>query len=172
MTYFDLNLNLSDEDKAIREAAHKFAKEVMRPMGIELDRMSAEETVAAEFADLGLPETGLRAWLPQSGFSRGSGWSGIHPFPEPPHDGRALLGKYRPGSDASPGYMALRQDPAHHGHGTHRGIRDSLLPVHGCFHHGMLGRHRAGPWLGHVEPGRGFLDGPEDQDADQRQAGR
>ena len=33
MTYFDLNLNLSDEDKAIREAAHKFAKEVMRPMG-------------------------------------------------------------------------------------------------------------------------------------------
>ena len=30
MTYFDLNLNLTEEDKAIREAAHKFAKEVMR----------------------------------------------------------------------------------------------------------------------------------------------
>ena len=47
MTYFDLNLDLNEEDKAIREAAHKFAKEVMRPMGIELDRMDAEETVAA-----------------------------------------------------------------------------------------------------------------------------
>ena len=46
MTYFDLNLNLNDEDKAIREAAHKFAKEVMRPMGIELDRMSADDAVA------------------------------------------------------------------------------------------------------------------------------
>jgi len=46
MTYFDLNLNLSEEDRAIREAAHKFAKEVMRPMGIELDRMSAEDGVA------------------------------------------------------------------------------------------------------------------------------
>ncbi len=46
MTYFDLNLDLSEEDKAIREAAHKFAKEVMRPMGIELDHMSPEETVA------------------------------------------------------------------------------------------------------------------------------
>ena len=33
MTYFDLNLNLNDEDKAIREAAHKFAKvEALRAM--------------------------------------------------------------------------------------------------------------------------------------------
>ena len=48
MTYFDLNLDLTPEDKAIREAAHKFAKEVMRPLGTELDRMSAEETVAPD----------------------------------------------------------------------------------------------------------------------------
>lgn len=48
MSYFDLNLNLTEEDKAIREAAHKFAKEVMRPAAVRLDRMSAEETVAAE----------------------------------------------------------------------------------------------------------------------------
>ena len=46
MSYFDLNLNLTEEDKAIREAAHKFAKEVMRPMSIELDRIPAAETVA------------------------------------------------------------------------------------------------------------------------------
>ena len=46
MTYFDINLDLTEEDKAIREAAHKFAKEVMRPASIEIDRMSAEEAVA------------------------------------------------------------------------------------------------------------------------------
>lgn len=28
MTYFDLNLDLTPEDNAIREAAHKFAKSV------------------------------------------------------------------------------------------------------------------------------------------------
>ncbi len=47
MAYFDLHLNLNEDDKAIREAAHKFAKEVMRPMGMELDRMAAEDVVAA-----------------------------------------------------------------------------------------------------------------------------
>ncbi len=46
MTYFDINLDLTDEDKAIKEAAHKFAREVMRPASIEIDRMSAEEAVA------------------------------------------------------------------------------------------------------------------------------
>ncbi len=46
MTYFDINLDLTDEDRAIKEAAHKFAKEVMRPVSIEIDKMSAEESVA------------------------------------------------------------------------------------------------------------------------------
>ena len=48
MTYFYVNLDLSAEDKAIRDEAHKFAKEVMRPIGIELDKMPAAETVAKE----------------------------------------------------------------------------------------------------------------------------
>ncbi len=45
-TYFDINLDLTEEDKAIREQAHKFAKEVIRPAGREIDRMSAEEAVS------------------------------------------------------------------------------------------------------------------------------
>jgi len=45
-TYFDVNLDLSDEDRAIRDEAHKFAGEVMRPLSREIDRMTAEETVA------------------------------------------------------------------------------------------------------------------------------
>jgi alkylation response protein AidB-like acyl-CoA dehydrogenase len=46
MTYFDVNLDLSQEEKAIREAAHKFAKEVMRPISKEIDRMTAEQAIA------------------------------------------------------------------------------------------------------------------------------
>ncbi|MFZ5645907.1 MAG: acyl-CoA dehydrogenase family protein [Bacillota bacterium] len=46
MDYFDLNLNLTDEDIDLKKAAHKFAKEVMRPVARQLDTMSAEEAVA------------------------------------------------------------------------------------------------------------------------------
>ncbi|MFO7963778.1 MAG: acyl-CoA dehydrogenase family protein [Desulfobacterales bacterium] len=45
-TYFDLNLDLTAEDKAIRDEAHKFAREVMRPIGRELDNMTAEAAVS------------------------------------------------------------------------------------------------------------------------------
>ena len=41
-----LEADLSEEERAIQDVAHRFAKEVMRPIGIQLDRMSAEEVVA------------------------------------------------------------------------------------------------------------------------------
>jgi acyl-CoA dehydrogenase len=46
MDYLDTNLNLADEDLAIREAAHKFAKEVMRPAAKKLERLTPEEVIA------------------------------------------------------------------------------------------------------------------------------
>jgi len=46
MEYFDIDLDLTDEDLALQEASHRFAKEVMRPVAKELDAMSAEEYVA------------------------------------------------------------------------------------------------------------------------------
>ncbi len=46
MEYFDVNLDLTDEDLALKEATHKFAKEVIRPVAKELDAMSAEEAIA------------------------------------------------------------------------------------------------------------------------------
>jgi alkylation response protein AidB-like acyl-CoA dehydrogenase len=46
MEYFDVNLNLTDEDLALKEAAHKFAKEVMRPTAKALDAMTPEEAIA------------------------------------------------------------------------------------------------------------------------------
>lgn len=59
---------LSDEEKAIQATVHRFAKSVLRPIGIELDKMSAEEVVAAgspyysvfeEFAKLGFDSSVL-----------------------------------------------------------------------------------------------------------------
>lgn len=48
MRYFDLNLELNEDDIALREAARKFAEQEMRPVAKELDRLSAEEAVAAD----------------------------------------------------------------------------------------------------------------------------
>lgn len=46
MSYFDLNLDLTEEDEAVREAARTFARNVARPIGIAVDRMTAAEAVA------------------------------------------------------------------------------------------------------------------------------
>jgi len=47
MDYFDLmNFHLTEDDIAIKKAAHKFAREIMRPVAKQLDTMSAEEVVA------------------------------------------------------------------------------------------------------------------------------
>lgn len=46
MDYFDISLQLSDEDHELRNAARKFAEEVMRPIAKKLDLMSPEEVVA------------------------------------------------------------------------------------------------------------------------------
>jgi alkylation response protein AidB-like acyl-CoA dehydrogenase len=48
MDYLDISLQLSDEDIAIRDAAHKFAAEVLRPVAKDLDKMSAEEGVSSK----------------------------------------------------------------------------------------------------------------------------
>jgi acyl-CoA dehydrogenase len=47
MASIDLEAQLSDEERAIRETVHKFAEEVMRPAGIALDRLSDPADVIA-----------------------------------------------------------------------------------------------------------------------------
>jgi alkylation response protein AidB-like acyl-CoA dehydrogenase len=63
---------LSEEEAAIQHSVHQFAKNVLRPLGRELDRMTADEVVApgspyytvfAEAAKLGL-DSDLLAQLP------------------------------------------------------------------------------------------------------------
>jgi len=47
MAMVDLEIGLSNEDIAVRDTAHKFAKEVLRPAGAELDRMPDPSDVIA-----------------------------------------------------------------------------------------------------------------------------
>jgi alkylation response protein AidB-like acyl-CoA dehydrogenase len=44
--YIELNKNLTDEQKALRVRAHEFARDVMRPAAVELDKMTPEQTIA------------------------------------------------------------------------------------------------------------------------------
>jgi alkylation response protein AidB-like acyl-CoA dehydrogenase len=46
MEYVDYDLALCEEDRALREAARKFAEEVLRPTGIHLDRLPPAAVVA------------------------------------------------------------------------------------------------------------------------------
>jgi len=47
MATTDIEVGLTEEEQAIRETAHKFAKEVLRPTGIELDRLQDPADVIA-----------------------------------------------------------------------------------------------------------------------------
>jgi len=46
--YHDLNIDLTPEQIAIKEETHKFAKEVLRPASIELDKMAPEEVIKSD----------------------------------------------------------------------------------------------------------------------------
>lgn len=48
MDYLDLDLDLTDEDIALRTSAHRFAREVMRPIAKELDEMTPEQVIAKD----------------------------------------------------------------------------------------------------------------------------
>lgn len=45
MPLTDLDIDVTDTEKAVRETAHRFALEVMRPAGRELDEMKPEEVI-------------------------------------------------------------------------------------------------------------------------------
>src|SRR5271157_3009782 len=48
MDYLDLDLSVTAEDMALRQAAHKFAAEIMRPVAKKMDGMSAEAAIAKD----------------------------------------------------------------------------------------------------------------------------
>ena len=48
MTYREIDVDLNDEQIALRDTVRKFGAEVMRPAGIELDKLHDPEDVIAE----------------------------------------------------------------------------------------------------------------------------
>lgn len=46
--YTDLNIELTDEQNAIKEETHRFAKEVLRPASLELDKMDPEAVIKSD----------------------------------------------------------------------------------------------------------------------------
>ncbi len=44
--YLDLNKELTDEQRSVKEETHRFAAEVLRPASIELDKLSPDEVIA------------------------------------------------------------------------------------------------------------------------------
>lgn len=46
MSYLELNLDLNDEQMALKEAVHKFSTGVLRPASLKLDKMTPEEVIA------------------------------------------------------------------------------------------------------------------------------
>ena len=46
MAYTELNIELTEEQEALKKEVHKFAVEVLRPASLKLDKMSPEEVIA------------------------------------------------------------------------------------------------------------------------------
>jgi alkylation response protein AidB-like acyl-CoA dehydrogenase len=44
--YLDLNKELTEEQKSVKEETHRFAAEVLRPVSIELDKLTPDEVIA------------------------------------------------------------------------------------------------------------------------------
>jgi len=80
MDYFDLNLDLTEEDVAVREAAHKFAEEVMRPLGIALDRLPAAEVVAPDSPLFDFLKQAYELGYHKAGFPDEFGGLGLSPL--------------------------------------------------------------------------------------------
>jgi hypothetical protein len=47
MALVDIEVGLSEEERGVRDTAHKFAEEVLRPVGTELDRLADPADVVA-----------------------------------------------------------------------------------------------------------------------------
>ena len=95
MDYFDINLNLSEDDLALRKAAQAFARDVMRPVAKKLDLHERRRGRRGRVAALALPAPGLRTGVPQSASAGGLRWVRAQPAPNQPGFRGIGLGKFR-----------------------------------------------------------------------------
>ena len=74
MALVDIEVGLTEQERAIADTVHKFAEEVMRPAGVELDRL-------ADPADVTRPDSILSVHiLERTGTKDDGGSSSIHRF--------------------------------------------------------------------------------------------
>ena len=148
MEYLDIQfMNLTEDDIALKKAAHKFAEEVMRPVAKELDTMSAADVVAdgsplwlflKKAYELGYHKTLLPEYYGGLGLSPLQ----IHIVFEELAWGSFGL-SIQLGVIAFPFYVACWPVS-----GAHRELCKTVLRMHRCKHQRLLGHHGAGPWLG------------------------
>ena len=48
MDHIDYEIDLTPEELEVKDAAHTFARDVLRPAGIQIDRMTPEEATARD----------------------------------------------------------------------------------------------------------------------------
>lgn len=46
MDYFDLDQNLTQEDKLMKRVTHEFARDLVRPISRQLDEMTPQQVIA------------------------------------------------------------------------------------------------------------------------------
>ncbi len=136
MSYLEYDLGLTDEQREIREAARKFAAEVLRPVGVELDRLSPEAVVAP---DSPLFEVIRKA--SQLGYTRTSGPSELGGLALPPLSQHLVLEELAWGSAGLCGVIFLASTHADFALATANPqlIEEFATPYFSCDDGSMLG---------------------------------
>ena len=80
MNYFDLNMDLSEAEIALKTNANRFAREVMRPIAKQLDQMTPEEVIASESPFWDFMRKGYELGYHKLSFPEEFGGSGLTPF--------------------------------------------------------------------------------------------
>lgn len=80
MNYFDLNMDLSEAEIALKTNANRFAREVMRPIAKQLDQMTPDEAIAPESPFWDFMRKGYELGYHKLPFPEEFGGPGLTPF--------------------------------------------------------------------------------------------
>jgi alkylation response protein AidB-like acyl-CoA dehydrogenase len=105
--FVECDLNLTDEQEAIRSTARRFATEVLRPVGIELDRLAPEAVTAK-----GSPLFRVLAQAAELGFMRLGGPAVLGGLEAPPLTRHLVLEEFAAGNAGLAGVIFLASFPA------------------------------------------------------------
>jgi alkylation response protein AidB-like acyl-CoA dehydrogenase len=173
MEFVEYDLTLSDEQREIRDTARKFASEVLRPIGIALDKMTSEAVTAP-----GSPFYGVLRHAHELGFDRMSGEPDQGGLGASPLTQHIVLEELSYGNAGLAGSILLSAFPPEAAMAT---ANPELIEEFAAPHYAGTGEQRIGAWaitepdhgsdaLGLVRPelrvkGRGQLVARRDGDS-------